>query len=120
MHAKRSDVHGFMTEVYTKLDGEGRDPRIGQEAHRLRAKRVELVVGQGGGVGECLSDVFFLEVRQVGDDLRRRHAVRDEIDDMRDRDAKTADCRTAGQHIRILRNSVKPSRHVHTIAPIAR
>ena len=45
------------------------DPAIGQEAHRSRAKRVQFVVSKGGGVSEC---------------LRRRHAIRDQVDDVQD------------------------------------
>ena len=52
---------------------------------------MDFVLGQGGRVGEGLADVFLLEVRELGDDLRRRHPVCDEVDDMRDRDPQAAD-----------------------------
>lgn len=59
------------------------------------AERVEFVVGQSCGVREGLADIVFFELRQVGNYLGRRHAVRNEIEDMRDRYSKAADCRTA-------------------------
>jgi len=40
LHPERSNMYGFMTELHQKLNGEGREPRIGQEAHLSRAKRV--------------------------------------------------------------------------------
>ena len=41
-------------------------------AHRLRAKRVELVQGESRRIGQGLANVRFLEVRQIGHDLSRR------------------------------------------------
>ena len=38
-------------------------------------------------VVERLADVLFLEIGMLGDDLRWRHAVCDEVDDMGDRDS---------------------------------
>ena len=43
------------------------DARIGTGA----LHHMELVLGEGRGVGQGLSDVFLFEVRQIGDDLRR-------------------------------------------------
>ena len=39
---------------------------------------------------ERLTDVFLFEIRQFLDDLRRRHAVGHEVDDVGDRDAKVS------------------------------
>ena len=108
-----------MAELNQKLDSERREPRIGQEAHRSCAKRVELVLGESGCVCECLSDVVFFEVRQVGDDLRGCHAAGHKVDDVRHGDAKAADRRPAGQHIRILRDSIERLRH-GSIVPVER
>jgi hypothetical protein len=73
---------------------------------------VELVLGQRSCIGECLSDVFLFEIRQVGDDLRWRHAVGHKVDDVGDGDAEATDRRAAGQHIRILREPVERVRHL--------
>ena len=116
LHAERPDVHGFMTELNQKINGDRREPRISEETHRSGAKRVKLVLGKSRGVRQCLPNVFFFEVRQVGDDLRGRHAVGDEVDDVGDGDAKAADCGSAGQNVRILRDAVEGLRH----APIIR
>jgi hypothetical protein len=43
---------------------------------------VELVLGESSGVSEGLADILLFEVGQVGDDLRRCHAVGDEVDDV--------------------------------------
>jgi hypothetical protein len=72
---------------------------------------VDLVLGQSSCVGERLSDVFLLEVREVRDDLRRRHAVGEEVNHVRHGDAKASDCGPTGQHIGILGNPVKGVRH---------
>ena len=49
-----------------------------------------------------LVNVLFLEVRQFGDDLRRRHPDCDEVDDMRDRDPQVADRGLPGEDRRVL------------------
>jgi plasmid stabilization system protein ParE len=67
------------------------------ETDPSRAQSVDLITGQGGCVGECLTDVVLLEIRQIDEDLRRRHAVGDEVDDVRHRDAQTADCGAAAK-----------------------
>jgi hypothetical protein len=72
---------------------------------------VELVLGESRGVGECLSHVFLFEVWQVGDDLRWRHAIGDEVDDVSDRDSKPSNRRTARKHIRILCDPIERIRH---------
>ena len=75
MQSECPDVHRLMAEPDQEIDRGRSEPRVGEEAHLLRAKRAELVLGESGGVGEGLAEVLFLEVGQVGDDLRRRHAV---------------------------------------------
>lgn len=72
-------------------------PASARKRIRSRAKCVKFVVRQGGGVGECLPNVVLVQVRQFGNDLRRRHAVCDEVDNVGDRDTKTSDCRLASQ-----------------------
>jgi hypothetical protein len=72
---------------------------------------VEFVPGEGSGVRESLADVFFVEVRQVGDDLRRRRAVGDEVHDVRNRNSQSADARLTRQHIRILRDPIERVLH---------
>ena len=62
-------------------------------------------------VGERLANIFLFEIRQFLDDLRWRHAVGHEVDDVRDRDAKAADGRPASQHVRVLRDSIEGIRH---------
>jgi hypothetical protein len=94
-----------------------RDSAIGQEAHRSRAKRVQLVVSKGGGVSECLSNVGFFEIRQFSDDLRRRHAIRDQVDDVRDGNAKTADRGPPCENIRVLRDAVECDCHDLCLTP---
>jgi len=78
---------------------------------------VKLVVGQGGCVSERLSNILLLEVWQFRDNLRWRHTVRDEVDDMGDRDAKAADCCAPSQHARILRDAIELVRHVSIMPP---
>ena len=90
-------MNSVVTELDKKIDGTRRQPRVCEEAHRLRAKRVEFVLGESCGVGEGLADILFVEVRRVGDDLRRCHAAGDEVDDVRDRDAQPTNGRSASQ-----------------------
>ena len=75
-------------------------------------QRVQLILGEDRGVREGLSDVLQFEVRKVGDDFRRRHAVRDEIYDVRDRNAEAADSGPAREKVRILRDSIELCCHV--------
>jgi hypothetical protein len=81
---------------------------------------VDFVLGQGGRVGERLMDVFFLEVREFRDDLRRRHPVCDEIDDMRDGDPEAADRCPPGEDGRILRDAIERAFHDVARAPLYR
>jgi hypothetical protein len=97
LYAERANVNSFVTGLDKKIDSTRRQPRVCEEAHRLRAKRVELVLGESCGVGEGLADIVFFEVRQVGDDLRRCHAIGNEVDDVRDRDAQPTDGRSGSQ-----------------------
>jgi hypothetical protein len=82
LHRERSDVGCFVPELTQEIDGERGQACIGQEPHRSRAKRVKLILRQRRGVHESLPNVFLVEVWEIGDDLRRRHAVGDEVDDM--------------------------------------
>jgi len=50
-----------------------------------------IVASQSSSIGERLANVLFLEVREFSDDLRWRHPVCDEVDDMRDRAPQVAD-----------------------------
>ena len=43
---------------------------------------MEFVLGERRGVREGLPHVVFLKIGQVRDDLSRRHAIRDKVDDM--------------------------------------
>ena len=72
----------FVPELTQEIDGERGQARIGQEPHRSRAKRVKLIPRQRRGVRESLPNVFLVEVWEIGDDLRRCHAVGDEVDDI--------------------------------------
>ena len=84
-------------------------------AHRLRAKRVELVQGESRRIGQGLANVRFLEVRQIGHDLSRRHAAGDEIDDVRHGNPKSANSRAARQHVWLVGDPVEGSRHTPII-----
>src|SRR5439155_10225649 len=62
-------------------------------------------------------DVFLFEVGQIGNDLGWRHAVRDEVHDVGDRDTETADRRPTRQYIWILCEPVKRVCHAAIIPP---
>ena len=81
---------------------------------------VDFVLGQGGRVAKRLTDVFLLEVRELRDDLRRRHPVCDEVDDMRDRDPEAADRRPPGEDGRILRDAIERAFHNVPRVPLYR
>jgi len=72
---------------------------------------MQFVASQGSSVAERLAIVLFLEVRQFSDDLRRRHSVCDEVDDMRDRDPQAADCSAPREDIRILCEAIGRAFH---------
>jgi hypothetical protein len=107
----------FPTFVIGLFSAVCRDSAIGQEAHRSRANRVKVVVGKGSSVSESLSDVGFFEIRQFSDDLRRRHAIRDQVDDVRDGNAQTADRGPPCEHIRVLRDAVECDCHDWPLTP---
>jgi hypothetical protein len=75
------------------------------------AQRVEFVLCESSCVGQCLADVILFEVRQVLDDLRRRHAIRNEVDHVSDGNAKAADRGSSAQYIRRLRDAIECARH---------
>ena len=58
-------------------------------------------------LAERLADVLFLEIWMLGDDLRRRHAVRDEIHDMGDRYPQAAQRRAPGEDIGVMRDAIE-------------
>lgn len=58
-------------------------------------------------VAERLADVLFLQIGMLGDDLRWRHTVGDEIDHMGDRDPQAAQRCAPGEHVGIMRDSIE-------------
>lgn len=72
---------------------------------------MDFVLGEGSRVGERLANVFFLEVRQFCDDLRRRHPVGHEIDDVCNGDSQSADRCTTSEDIWVLRDAIEGSFH---------
>ena len=72
---------------------------------------MKFILREGSSVGKRLTDVFFFEVRQFLDNLRRRHAVGNEVDDVGHRDAKTAEGGSSGQDLRVLRDAIERVRH---------
>ena len=81
---------------------------------------MEFVLRQGSGVDERLANVFFFQIRKVLDDLRGRHAVGNEVEHVRDRDAKAADGGSPGQDIGVLRDPIECIRHGLSLKPILR
>ena len=74
-----SVLSGFVPELSQEIDRGSGQARIGQEPHRSRAKRVELVLCQCGGVRESLPNVLLVDVWEIGNDLGRCHAVGDQV-----------------------------------------
>jgi hypothetical protein len=72
---------------------------------------VNLILSEGSGVSERLADVFLFEVRQFLNDLRRRHAIGNKVEDVGHRNSQTPNGGTAGQNIWVLRNSIEGVRH---------
>ena len=69
--------------------------------------RVNFVPCEGSGVRERHADVLFFEIRQLLDDLRRHHAVGDEVEHVREGNTQSADRRTASRHVRVLRDPIE-------------
>jgi hypothetical protein len=90
LESKSSVVSRFVTKLRQELDDLWRDPSIRQKTHASGSESVQLVLSQGGGMPEGLADVLFLEVGQFLHDLRRSHAVGNEVDNMGDGNPKTA------------------------------
>ena len=102
----------LVTKLLQELDSLRGDSGIRQEPHaELSAKRVDFVVGKRRSVGEGLTNIFFVQLWQVRDDLRGRHAVGDEIHHVRDGDAQAADRGAAPEHARVLGDSFEGVRH---------
>jgi len=72
---------------------------------------VKFVLSERSRVGKRLPDIVLFEVWQFLDDLRWCHAVRDEVDNVRNRDAKAADRRAPGENIRVLRDAIECVHH---------
>lgn len=72
---------------------------------------MKFVLGEGSRIPERLPNVLFLEVRQFLHDLRWRHPVGDEIDDVCNGDAKPPNRRAAGEDLRIVGDAVERVRH---------
>ena len=81
----------LVSQTLEELDRRGRYPGIREKSHGGSGVQwVELVFGKNGRVGEGLSDILDIEVRQFRDNLGRHHPIRYEINHMRNRNAKTA------------------------------
>ena len=86
LQSQSPDVHRFVPSCFRKLDGLWRDTGVGQKPHSFQARigwtsswaRAAAYTRPGGHL--------LFEVREFLDDLRRRHAVGDEVDDMSDGD----------------------------------
>jgi hypothetical protein len=100
-------MNRVVSQVSQELNGPGRDTRVGQEPHRLGANGMQLVLRQGSRVAQRLTDVFWLEIRKVGNDLRGGHVVREEVDDVRHGDPKAANRRAAAEDIRVLGDAIE-------------
>jgi hypothetical protein len=66
-----------------------------------------LVLRKARRAGKRLAHVFLFEIRQFLDDLSGGHAVRHQIDDVRDGDAKAADGGPASHHGGIRRDPIE-------------
>lgn len=93
-------------------NGGGRNAGVGKETQtRLGVQRVELVFGEHGRIRQGLADVLDLEVGKVSNDVRRRHPIRHEVDDVGHGYAEPTDARAAGQNLRVLGDAIKRLRH---------
>ena len=98
MQVQGSDMHDIVALSRQEGDGFGRDAAIGNGSG---ADRGEFVPGEGRGVGERLADVLEVEIGQVVGDLRRRDAVGDQVDDMRNGDPQPTHGRAPAQAVRL-------------------
>jgi len=73
----------------------------------LRAERVNFVASERRSIGERLANVLLFQIRQLLDNLCRRHPVGDEVDNMGDRDAKASDRGSPSEDVGVLRNPLK-------------
>ena len=105
------DVHCFVAELFQEIDGAWRDTSVGQKPHWFQARIGWISSWARAAVAKRLTDVFLIEVRELRDDLRRRHPVCDEVDDMRDRDPQSADRRPPGEDGRVLRDAIERAFH---------
>jgi hypothetical protein len=72
---------------------------------------MNFVLRKGRSVRQGLSDVLRVEVWQFLDDLGRGHAVRNEVDDVGDRDPKAPDRCTPCKHGRISCDAIERLSH---------
>src|ERR1700730_3445357 len=84
-----------------------RSPRPRGTALLPRGDGVDLLLGDRSRVAERLADVLLLEIGMLGDDLRWRHAVCDEVDHMGDRDPQAAKRRAPGEDVRIVSTAIE-------------
>lgn len=63
------------------------------------------------GVRQGLTNVLFFKLGQVGHDLRGRHAVRYQVDDMGDGDTQAANGGSTRQDVRIHGDAIERVRH---------
>jgi hypothetical protein len=78
---------------------------------------VKFVLCESRRISERLTDIFLFELRQVFNDLRWRHSVGKEVNDMRYGNAETTDGRSAREHVRVSRNAIEGVRHSLSLSP---
>jgi hypothetical protein len=115
-----SNVSDFFAKVSQERDGLRRDSRVCQKPHASRAEWVQFVLGECGCIGKCLADVLLVQVWQLLDDLRRRHPISHEIDDVCHRDAKSADSGSSGQQVGSLRNAIERPHRMYLLLDCTR
>lgn len=104
---ERSNVHSLMAKCDQEINGDRREPRVGEEPHRLCTKVVQFVLSESRRVDKRLPDVLLVEVLQVGDDLGWRHAVGYEVDDVGHGDAKAPNSGSPSQDVRNVRDAIQ-------------
>jgi hypothetical protein len=73
----------------------------------LGAKGVHFVVSKRRSIGERLAHILLVQVGKIFDYLRGCHPVGDQVDNVGDRDAKTADRGLPGEDVGSLGNPVE-------------
>jgi hypothetical protein len=72
---------------------------------------MQFILGEGGSVGERLADILNVEVRKFLDDLCGRHAIGDEVDDVRHGNPKPSNGGAPGQDVWNVRDAIVGARH---------